>query len=360
MGRKGHLLGGGGYLADGAPHFALALIDLDAAEPTPALLPLSFLAHGVVIDPNNPSRAAVFEKKGPGACIVDLRSRTVEQPIQTPATRKFYGHGAFSADGALLYATESMVDREFAGVLVVRDARTLEELGTIPTYGTSPHDCQLLEDGKTMVVANGGGPIAGDDLASVTYVDLESQRLLDKVVLRSPRFNTGHVAVNSKGALAVVSAPRDGLPNFNQQLGAVTLRPSGGEVTTVHKPRSVVRRMLGETLSVVVNEEDRVVMATHPLGDCVSIWRLDDAECLGTLELAGPRGVAITLDRAWYVISHVEGPVDRRSVRLSAFSTATRERIAFGVAPSFTSGSHIFVHDLPAGPAAGPAASAAA
>lgn len=354
MGKRGHILGGGSYIADGTQRFALAVVDLDAPAPEAELIPLSFLAHGIAIDPGDPTRAAVFEKKGPGACLVDLRARTVLRPIPTPPTRRFYGHGAFSTDGRLLYTTESLVERAFAGVLVVRDAQTLTELGTVPTHGASPHDCQLVDGGKTMVVANGGGPIKNDGnsdadsdadgtaAASVTYVDLASERLLDRVLLDSPRFNAGHVAVTAAGDLALVSAPRDGLPSPNQQLGAVTLRPRGGAARTIKEPQAVAQRMLGETLSVCVSEADRVVLATHPLGNCVSMWRLDDASFLGTLELAGPRGVTLTLDRSWYVVSHLAG----RSVRLTAFSADTREAVGFHVDPSFTTGSHVFAHAI--------------
>jgi uncharacterized protein len=339
MTRKGHLVGGGSYIENGAQQFALSIIDLDAPEPEAELLPVGFLPHGLAIDPRDRHRAALFEKQGPGACIGDLRGARPNQVIRTSPRRRFYGHGAFSRDGALLYATESIVDRAFEGVLVVRDARTLRELGEVPTFGAAPHDCQLLDDGKTMVVTNGGGRLEGGALPSVTYVDLETRKLLERVPLGSPRFNAGHVVVTAAGDLAVVSAPRVGLPPTAVQLGALTLRPRGGATTTLEHPAEVVERMLGETLSVVVNEDDGVVLATHPLGDCVSMWRMADASCLGTIELSGPRGVAMSLDRAWYLVSHLAG----RSVRVTAFSAATREAAGFHVDPSFTSGSHVSV-----------------
>jgi hypothetical protein len=211
----------------------------------------------------------------------------------------------------------------------------------VPTFGQAPHDCQLLDDGKTMVIANGGGGIDGGALPSVTFVDLASRALLDCVLLDSPRFNAGHVVVTPGGHLALVSAPRDGLPGKTDEPGALSLRPRGGSLTTITRPPAIVDRMRGETLSVVVNEEDGLVLATHPLGDCVSIWRLEDASFLGTIELAGPRGIVMSLDRAWYLVSHLAG----RSVRLSAFSAATREPI-FHLDPSFISGSHLSIHSL--------------
>jgi hypothetical protein len=341
---KGHVLGPGGYIRDGVQRWVLAIVDLDAARPEPMLIEMGFLGHGVSVDPTRPERAAVFEKKGPGACIVDLRAREVVRTIPTAPNRHFYGHGSYSADGSLLYATESVLDDDHRGVLVVRDARTLEELGELPTYGTAPHDCMLLDDGRTMLVANGGGPIQGGAMPNVTYVDVESEALVERVDLTDPRFNAGHLARARTGDLAVVSAPRDGLPDVARQRGAVTLVPRGGAATTVTRPESVTARMIGEALSVALYEPDGLVVATHPGGDMVSMWRLPDASFVGTLDgFVEPRGVALTLDGGELVVSHRLGA----SVALSLVAAATRKPAAAPVVdPSFTSGSHIFMHDL--------------
>ncbi len=52
----------------------------------------------------------------------------------------------------------------------------------------------------------------------------------------------------------------------------------------------------------------------------------------------------MTLDREWFVVSHVAG----RSVRLSAFETKSREPTGFYIDPSLMSGSHVVAHDLAA------------
>lgn len=339
MRQIGMALGGGSYLEAGQRKFVLSMIDLDAAEPDPALLPLDFLAHGLAFDPRDRSRAAVFEKQGKGACLVDVaRGRTL-QPIATTPSRKFYGHGAFSADGSLLYATESIVDRAFEGVLVARDARTLRELGAVPTHGASPHDCQLIDGGRTMVVANGGGPFDGGEPGSVTFVELASGKLLDRITIASPRFNAGHVTVGPSGDLAVVSAPRDGLPSPGTRPGAVTLRARGAPARLVDGPPHAVARMLGETLSVLVDEGRGVALATHPLGNCVSCWKLADASLVALLELDDPRGIVGAPDGRSFLVSHVQG----RSVRLTEFMAETLAPTGFFVDPSFISGSHVFI-----------------
>ena len=125
--KKGFVLGGGSYLSEGKQLFVLALIDLDAQSPSAETIPLSFMGHGFAFDPTCRFRVALFEKKGPGAAVVDLRERRVVRPIETPPNRRFYGHGAYSQDGALLYATESVVSDGFAGILSVRDAVHLGE-----------------------------------------------------------------------------------------------------------------------------------------------------------------------------------------------------------------------------------------
>lgn len=340
--KKGFVLGGGSYLSEGKQLFVLALIDLDAQSPSAETIPLSFMGHGFAFDPTCRFRVALFEKKGPGAAVVDLRERRVMRPIETPPNRRFYGHGAYSQDGALLYATESVVSDGFAGILSVRDAVTLRELGVIPTHGVSPHDCLLIEEGKTLVVSNGGGPLDGGELPCVCYVELTSGKLLDKVVLDSPLHNTGHIALSQRGNLAIISAPRDGLPNPNEQLGAVSLRPIQSDVTTVKRPASVVQRMRGETLSLTILERSQIVVTTNPFGNLVSMWHLTDATFVGKLELQGPRGVCQSLDAEWLLVSHVLG----QSVALTAYQTANRKPVGWMVNPSYMSGSHIVCHDL--------------
>ena len=74
----------------------------------------------------------------------------------TKPDRHFFGHGVFSADGKLLYTTENDYDGA-RGVIGVRDATDgYQQIGEFPAHGMEPHDIQLLADGRTMVIANGG------------------------------------------------------------------------------------------------------------------------------------------------------------------------------------------------------------
>jgi hypothetical protein len=173
----------------------------------------------------------------------------------------------------------------------------------------------------------------------MTWVELATGKVLDRALLDSPRFNAGHFDLADDGTVALVSAPREGLPDLSRQLGAVSLRRPGRHAVSVQQPKAVVERMLGETLSVQIHPARRELAATHPAGDLVTWWRLDDGGFVGAVELRDPRGVALTLDGEAWVVSHM-GP---RGPQLSLFDVAGRSRIGEPVEPAFTSGSHIVI-----------------
>jgi len=122
------LLGGGGYvdLKDRVTQrFALACVEF--SRRSVGLVPTEFLPHGVAVDPLHPTRVVAFEKIGPGCCEIDLAGGELTRSIAPTEGRWFYGHGAFSPDGRLLYSTETVNGVE-RGVIGVRDAATLEYL----------------------------------------------------------------------------------------------------------------------------------------------------------------------------------------------------------------------------------------
>ncbi|MCA9623183.1 MAG: DUF1513 domain-containing protein [Myxococcales bacterium] len=343
---RGTIIGGGSFVKDGQQAFSLTLVDLDADERKARLIPTSFLPHAIAVDPQQPNRVAVFEKKGPGACLIDLGEARVLAPITTPPERHFYGHGAFSLAGDVLYTTESYLEDAHRGALVVRDRDSLQELGTVPTFGASPHDCLMLDDGKTMVITNGGGPLRGGSPPSVTYVDLPSGKLLEEVRLSAPRFNTGHLTISKRGDLAVVSAPRDGLPATSPSLGAVSLKAAGKPIVTMRKPKKVVERMRGETLSVLIVEPTHSVYATHPEGNMLTRWSLDDVKLSRRYDdFEQPRGICLTLDGRSIVVGHSVGS----SVALSFLDATTGDLLPDQrIQPSFITGSHVFAHAIAA------------
>lgn len=342
---RGHVIGAGKFVAPEKTTCILSLVDLDASETSLRWFELPFFGHGVVGHPLDRKRAIVFEKKGPGACEVDLAERKVLRPITTKKSRHFYGHGAFSPDGSLLYCTESDLESAYAGVVAVRDGKTFELLGEFPSHGASPHDCVLVDSGKTMVITNAGGEFGGKVKPSVAYVDVEKQSLVEELTFTSPRISAGHLAISSKGDLVCVGAPRDGLPNKGEQPGQISMRTFGGRWRTMTDPAAVTSRMKAETLSVAIHEPTGKVLATNPAGNIATLWDLDAGKYITHHELEYPRGAAVTLDEEAFVVCYGKGGRGASIVRIDPRSNeiitgSTLANVGIG-------GSHLFPYDPP-------------
>ncbi len=292
----GIVLGGGElrHKDTGKTRFLLGRVDLDAVEPTPDTVELAFLAHGITPHPTRRREVVMFEKHGPGCCVVDLEAGEVVRTVKCAPGRQFYGHGAYTADGSVLYCTETDLRDGRKGYITVRDGTSFETLGDFPSYGLAPHDCVFAADGTTLVIANGGsGAGREEDPPSVAYVDVRDGALLEAVPLPSDQINAGHLDLTDAGDLAVVSAPRDGY-DPTRACGGVSLRPHGENLRTMEAPAEITQALVGETLSVAIHPGTRVVAATTPLANLVTFWHLDRGELVHKLRVPNPRGVALS------------------------------------------------------------------
>ncbi len=112
--------------------------------------------HDVTFDAVS-RRSVVFARQpGTFAIVFDHTRQTEPVTITSITGRHFFGHGVFSPDGSLLYATENDFDNA-AGMVGIYDARDgFRRLGEFPTHGVGPHELVLLGDGRTLAIANGG------------------------------------------------------------------------------------------------------------------------------------------------------------------------------------------------------------
>jgi len=341
---RGVVLGFGVYLEPGDQTWSLTLsvLDLDADPVRNVRVPLPHFAHGIAPEPGRPERLVTFQKRGTGASLVDLEAPALIRSIQPSPGCQFYGHGAFATDASLIYSTETVMDGSFRGIISVRDARSHERLGDFPSYGASPHDCHLIDSGRTLVVTNGGGRIGGDEPGSVSFVDVASQRLVERLEIPREDWNAGHLALSERGDLVVISSFREGLEARQNVTGGISLR-RGDALFALDTPPAVVDRLFGETLSVCIDGRRQVFAATTPMGNCVTFWDLEHGSLLRRVALPEPKGVALTLNGSHYVISYnYEG----RSL-LGLWHADTLERDpAFDLIDTYISGSHLVCHDL--------------
>lgn len=328
--------------SDGSVRHLLSRIDLDAATLRADPFPIPFYGHGLAIDPRDPGRALVFEKKGPGCCLVDLRAGRMIREIPAQPGRQFYGHGVFNKDGAYIFCTETFTeDGTMRGVIAVRDSNTLRWKGDLPSFGHAPHDVVLSPDLRHLVVTNGGGTRESGHVPNLAWIDLRTHKVHQRLAFDRDDINAGHVAVAEDGAVAVVSAPRDGLDAKAVGVrGAFSFWRAGVRPEALRSARGpVAEAMRDETLSVAIDDRRGRIVATNPKGNQLSWWRLADGTNLGsTTRYVEPRGVAYSLDGSALLVSCGEGS------ELRLLSPETFEELPDGVlAESFTSGAHLRV-----------------
>ena len=168
--------------------------------------------HDITLKPDGSEWVTFARRPGRFGVAIPMDARP---PVwfATRPNRHFFGHGAFSADGRLLYSTENDYDGA-RGVIGVRDATdSYKQLGEFSAHGVEPHDIQLLADGRTMVIANGGirtRPESADELnipdmqPSLVYVDVETGDLLEEQRLAPGlhQISIRHLAIAARDTIA--------------------------------------------------------------------------------------------------------------------------------------------------------------
>lgn len=329
---KDSLLGGGRYQSSesGATEYVLSLVNPHSADIQ--RIPSTFFPHGFAFSPSRSSLVYAFEKIGPGAAVFDLDSRSMVQEIAPVKGRQFYGHGACTRDDRYLFSTETSADGK--GAIGIRDPRSLDYLGDFPTYGDNPHECRLIEHDTVLMVTNGGGTRDSGRRGSLTYIDVRTQQLLERIDMPDERFNTGHLYPLPERKAVVVSAPRLGLDK--RYPGAVSLNTGGDTLKVISQPASVVSMMYGEALSVEVVEERDLFIVTHPTPGMLTFWSLSGMDYRGHLMVENARGVAISADRKCLWISCGR----QANIRALNLETLKMEE-AVDIAASYITGSHL-------------------
>jgi hypothetical protein len=174
-------------------------------------VPLSARGHDIAI--HQPTGRVVVFARRPGTFAVSFEMGTEAAPYVFTAGegRHYFGHGSFSRDGRLLYASENDVATGMGVVGVYDVARRFKKIGEHSTYGMGPHEIMLLADGKTIVAGNGGldtTPDGGREnlniesmQPSLTFIDAESGKLLAKHEMTGQlqSLSIRHVTQDAKG-----------------------------------------------------------------------------------------------------------------------------------------------------------------
>jgi hypothetical protein len=312
---------------DDRGNFSAALFTLDGDVQS---IELPGRGHDIALKPDGSEWVAFARRPGRFGAAIPVGSRPPLWFASKPG-RHFFGHGVYSADGKLLYATENDYQRA-AGMVGVRDATNgYRQIGEFPAHGMEPHDIALLGDGRTMVIANGGiqtHPDRGADelnLAdmqpSLVYVDIATGDLLEQHRLAPAlhQLSIRHLAI----------APDDTVVFGCQYRGPEADTPAligfhrrGETPVVVEAPGATQAGLRNYIGSVAADRSGGIVAASAPKGGLVTYWDVAGRRYLGACSLSDGCGLApthrsasflLTSGAGWLVTAAAGGAMSRQA-----------------------------------------------
>jgi hypothetical protein len=257
--------------------------------------------HDVTVDPA--SRRSVVFARQPGTFAVVFDPAGGADPVTIPsvAGRHFFGHGVFSPDGRLLYATENDFDNA-AGMVGVYDATDgFRRIGEFPTHGVGPHEILLCPDGRTLAVANGGIETHPDFGAaklniatmepSLAFLDREHGALVELHALDPAlhKLSIRHMDFDHKGTLWFGCQHEGPAMERPALVGRARL---GAPLDLVTLPEKVLAGLRNYVGSVAANPAAGTVAVTSPQGNCLVVIDADKGAVLAARDLVEVCGVA--------------------------------------------------------------------
>ncbi|ODB99414.1 hypothetical protein A3197_13175 [Candidatus Thiodiazotropha endoloripes] len=279
-------------------------------------IPSGFRGHGVSLHPLH-NRVVMFARRpGTEAIEVDLESRDHRLAFVCKNNRHLFGHGSFSPDGKLLYTTEAEIDTG-RGLIAIRDANSYELLAEISSHGIGPHELKLLNDGKTLVVANGGiltHPDSGrkklnlDSMSSnLCYIDSYSGKRLALHRLTETKASIRHLDVADDDTVAFGMQFQREAAAHDSLVPLTATHRLGDPLRLLEAPAAIVMQLRDYIGSVAINNRSRVVGFTSPKGSIALFWNLNNGAFLGYHQLHDVCGIAVTEDQRYFALTSSNG-----------------------------------------------------
>ena len=232
-------------------------------------------SHGMAFSPTTRRLVAFARRPGTFAVVTDPFGRMEPIVLSAPEGRHYYGHGAFSPDGRLLYASENDFDGNRGMIGIYDAADGFRRIGEFDAHGIGTHDMTVSDDGTMLVIANGGietHPDFGRTKLNLDHMEpslvllgASDGRLIQKHALPPAlrQLSTRHIALGDGGQIWFAcqwEGPRDARPPLVGHLGR------GEDLTFTPLPANVTDGLANYVGAIAVNRRDGIVGVTSPKG----------------------------------------------------------------------------------------------
>ncbi len=237
-------------------------------------------AHGMAYSAATNRAVAFARRPGTFAMVFDADGQAEPLVITSPEGRHFYGHGHFSPNGALLYASENDFDGN-RGMIGIYDARDkFRRIGEFDAHGIGTHDMTVSDDGTLLVIANGGietHPDFGrtklnlDHMEpSLVLLDARTGTLVQRHGLPPAlrQLSTRHLDIGADGRIWFAcqwEGARNALPPLAGWLS------QGEDISFVSLPEETTIRLGNYVGAIAVNRHEGIVGMTSPVGGAAVI-----------------------------------------------------------------------------------------
>ncbi|MEP3345894.1 MAG: DUF1513 domain-containing protein [Litoreibacter sp.] len=261
-------------------------------------LPLPARGHAAAAHPMRPEAVAFARRPGTFAVVIDCRNGAQVAMLTSPEGRHFYGHGAFSSDGSVLFTTENDYEAG-AGRVGLWDVRNgYRRIGEWDSGGIGPHDIKRLPGSDVLVVANGGidtHPDSGRTKLNIAtmqpnlaYIDSGQVVEVAQLPANMRKNSIRHLAVRGDGMVGFgMQWQGDGHPS-----ALVGVHQRGTTAKLLWADEAETRGMDGYIGSIAFSSAGDRVAVTSPRGGVLQLYDVDAGQLVAATQMEDVCGVA--------------------------------------------------------------------
>ncbi|GGB43438.1 hypothetical protein GCM10011505_25920 [Tistrella bauzanensis] len=313
--------------APGAPDFLVAarhdngdyaLIGLMRDGGIRFTLPLPARGHGGVVHPLRSEAVAVARRPGREALVIDCATGSESLRLTPPKGRVFYGHGAFSNDGRLLFTPENDYEAATGRIGIWDAADGYKRIDEIASGGVGPHEIRLESGGVTLLVANGGNathPDTGREVLNpgtmqpnLVRIAVDDGRIVDAVQNEPAlRLNSiRHLSTRPDGLAAAVMQWQG---DAHERPPLMMLHKAGTAPRLLTAPEPAHAAMRNYAGSTAFNRAGDLVAMTSPVGGRIQVFGVETGGFRASLVAADVCGLAADPDSDGFLATDGRGRV---------------------------------------------------